>query len=149
VTAIERHAHRGRLLSVARALIAAVASAFSAGTFSADLRPERTILGVGYSPAPMPFPSDVDVEKFFDEAVRLGSGVVVTIDWHSLGSLARVTRLSNLARSRGLKLHLYLDPIALEGGRTIPSVPESAGGNSLGDPAVRRKFEATPWNSTG
>jgi hypothetical protein len=142
VTAIERHAHRGHLLSVATALIASVASVFSAGTFSQTSVPNERYWEWVYSPAHMPFPSDVDVEKFFDEAVRLGSGVVVTIDWHSLGSLARVSRLSNLARSRGLKLHLYLDPIALEGGRTTPSVPESAGGNSLGDPAVRRKFES-------
>jgi hypothetical protein len=63
----------------------------------------------------MPFPSDVDIEQFFDEAARLGSGVVVTTDWHSMRSFERVTELSKLARSRGLKLHLYLDPIGLEG----------------------------------
>lgn len=63
VTAIERHAHRGHLLSVATAMIALGASAFSTGTFSADFSPERTILGVGYSLAHMPFPSDVGVKN--------------------------------------------------------------------------------------
>jgi len=149
VTAIERRALRVRLVCVARALVASVAGAFSTGPFSADLSPERTALGVGYSPAHMPFPSDVDIEKFFDEAARLGSGVVVTTDWHSTRSLERVTELSKLARARGLKLHLYLDPIALEGRRATPSVPESARGSSLGDPEVRRKFEGDALELAG
>lgn len=102
--------------------------------------PKRTLLGIGYSPARMPFPSDVDIERFFDEASQIGSGVVLTIDWHSMRSVGRIRKIAGLARSHGLKLHLYLDPIALEGRRTTLSLPESAGGISLRDPAVRRKF---------
>src|SRR5262249_3006177 len=43
----------------------------------------------------------------------------------------------------------YLDPIALEGRRATPSVPESARGSSLGDPEVRRKFESDALELAG
>jgi hypothetical protein len=102
---------------------------------------KHTILGVCYSPAHMPFPSEKDVEAFFDQAAQIGSSVTLICDWSTMPPPERIRRIRDLARSHRLKLSLYLDPIALEGGRHTPAIPESVAGRSLRDPVVRRAYK--------
>jgi len=99
-------------------------------------------LGVGYSPAHMPFPSDKDVAAFFVEAAEVGGNFVMTCDWRSMPAPERLRAICAIAKANQLKLHLYLDPIALEGARRTPAIPKSAGGKSLADPEVRQAYES-------
>ncbi|MGO9606532.1 MAG: hypothetical protein ACLQAT_24600 [Candidatus Binataceae bacterium] len=124
------------------ALAILVVGAFAASATPVCSAPKYTVLGVGYSPAHMPFPSESDVEEFFNQAAQIGSGVTLICDWRAMPPPARIRRIRDLARSHRLKFHLYLDPIALEGGRNTPAVPKSLGQGSLRDPAVRRAYEA-------
>ena len=95
--------------------------------------------GVGIAPEDLP---EV-IERFFDQAAQIGSHVTLICDWHSMPRIVRIRQICNLARSHGLKVHLYLDPVALQGGRKEPSIPETAAGNSFLDPSVGKAYQAT------
>src|SRR6266852_2891666 len=92
----------------ALALVTLVPCTFVTPAGSASRDAKQTRLGIGYSPAHMPFPSNDDITGFFDEAARIGSSVTWICDWHSMPSPDRIRVVRSLARSDGLKLHLYL-----------------------------------------
>jgi hypothetical protein len=133
--------NRTRTLSLAVALALLVLRDFNMVVSQAAVATKHTILGVCYSPAHMPFPSEKDLEEFFDQTAQIGSSVTFICDWHAMPPPERIRRIRDLARSRRLKLSLYLDPIALEGGRNKPAIPGSVAGSSLRDPAVRRAYK--------
>lgn len=99
-----------------------------------------TIVGVALSPAHFPYFSDHDFDVFFDEAAQIGSHVTWIFEWESLPPTLHLQVIRDKAARKGLKLHLYLSPIALMGGRKNPAVPKYVGGNSFGDPKVRKAY---------
>ena len=101
---------------------------------------KNTIIGVALSPAHFPYPSDRDLDQFFGEAAQIGSHVTWIVEWESLPPTAYFRAVQEKARSHGLKVQLWLSPIALMSGRKNPAVPNSIGGNSFGDAKVRRAY---------
>ncbi len=99
-----------------------------------------TIVGVALSPAHFPYFSDHDFDVFFDEAAQIGSHVTWIFEWESLPPILHLQVICDRAAKKGLKLHLYLSPIALMGGRKNPAVPKSVGSNSFADPKVRKAY---------
>jgi hypothetical protein len=99
-----------------------------------------TIVGVALSPAHFPNFSDHDFDIFFEQAAQIGSHVTWIFEWESLTPMLSLHVIHDKATKKGLKLHLDLSPLALFGGRKNPAVSKSVGGNSFGDPIVRRAY---------
>lgn len=100
----------------------------------------NSIIGVALSPAHFPNFSDHDFDVFFEQAAQIGGHVTWIFEWESLPPPIAFKVIPERTRQKGLKLTLYLSPIALFGGRKNPAVPKSVGGNSFGDPKVRKAY---------
>ncbi len=103
---------------------------------------KATILGFAVSPAHMPNPGDQDITNFYNLAAGSGSHVTLITEWKDGMPVSTIKILVEKARAKGLGFHLYLSPIALDGGRKTPAIPASVGGTSFADEKVRAAFKA-------
>jgi len=101
-----------------------------------------TILGSSFTPANITNPNSKDIENFFNLAAQIGSHITLITDWKNEMPVKDIENIMNIARAYGLKFHLYLNPIALYGGRKTPAIPANIGENSFSNPKVREAFKA-------
>jgi len=101
---------------------------------------KNTNLGVALSPAHIPFQTGADIDRFFEEAGRIGGHVTWIIEWQSMPPITRIRAIQEQTRRHGLGFHLYLSPIALAGGRRTPATPSAVGEASFRARAVREAF---------
>ena len=100
-----------------------------------------TILGTSLSPAHVPYQSDRDIDRFFEQARQIGSHVTWIVEWESIPPMMYFQVIHQKAADKGLKFHLHLSPIALMDGRKRPAIPASIGGVSFSDPKVRQAYK--------
>jgi hypothetical protein len=125
-------------ITVVLAAVAAIGGVLGAARAGSA---KDTILGTALSPAHIPNPSGRDIDRFFDEAAQIGSHVTWIFEWNAMPPVTAFHVIPDKAKQHGLKLHLYLSPIALLGGRKTPEVPSSVGGTSFNDPKVREAYK--------
>lgn len=101
---------------------------------------KNTLLGFAVSPAHMPTPGEEDLETFFGLAAQHGSHVTLITEWKDGMSDEAIADLIGRAHARGLKCHLYLSPVSLDGGRKTPAVPAGLGGTGFRDDRVRTAY---------
>jgi hypothetical protein len=101
---------------------------------------KSTNLGVALSPAHIPFQIGADIDRFFEEAGRIGGHVTWIIEWQSMPPITQIRAVREQTRRHGLGFQLYLSPIALTGGRRTPAIPSAVGESSFRAQAVREAF---------